>query len=96
MENTTLVTVPNSTGEEKLVPEVFPVCAVTRAMARMGIAEPDEVTQEDQDLGVLFAEPCELENDQSNGNFEKVESQKELKIDIEIEKSELVKEQKKG
>ncbi|KAK3886878.1 hypothetical protein Pcinc_008991 [Petrolisthes cinctipes] len=92
MDNTTLVTVPNSTGEEKLVPDVFPVCAVTRAMARMGITESDEVMQEDQDQGVLFAEPCELENDQSN---EKVESQIELKIDIEIEKSELVKEQEK-
>ncbi|KAK3890894.1 hypothetical protein Pcinc_005193 [Petrolisthes cinctipes] len=95
MENTTIVTVPNSTGEEKLVPEVFPVCAVTRAMAKMGITEPDEVMQEDQDLGVLFEEPCELENDQSNGNVEKVESQIELKIDMEIEKSELMREQEK-
>ncbi|KAK3893004.1 hypothetical protein Pcinc_003183 [Petrolisthes cinctipes] len=95
MENTTLVTVPNSTGEEKLVPEVLPVCAVTRVMTRMGITEPDEVMQEDQDLGLLFAERCELENDQSNGNVEKFESQIELKIDIEIEKIELVKEQVK-
>ena len=44
------------------MPEVFPVCAVTRAMARRGTTEADEVVQEDQDLGVLFAEPCEPEN----------------------------------
>ena len=92
-EATTQAAVPHATKEEKLVPEVFPVCAVIRAIARRGITEADEVMQEDQDLGVLFTEPCDLENDKSMGNNEKVESQIELKVDIGIKKSELVKEQ---
>lgn len=29
--------------------------------------------QEDQDLGMLFVESCELENDRRIGNIEKVE-----------------------
>ncbi|KAK4324872.1 hypothetical protein Pmani_004522 [Petrolisthes manimaculis] len=68
------------------MPEVFPVCAVTRAMARMEITESDEEMQEDQDLGVLFAEPGEIENKQRNGKVGKVENQVELKVDMEIEK----------
>lgn len=92
-EDTTQAAVPNLTSEEKLVPEVFPVCAVTRAMARRAIAEAEEVTQEDQGLGVMFAEPNELENGRNIGNIERVEGHIEPKIDIEINKSELVREQ---
>ena len=95
IENPTQAAVPNPTNEEKLVPEVFPVCAVTRAMARRGTTEANEMLPADQGLGVLFAEPCELENDISIGNIEKVEDHIEPKIDLEIEKSELVKEQEK-
>lgn len=95
MESSSPLTVNDSTEGQELVPDVFPVCSVTRAMARMGIVEPEETTHEDQDLQVLFAEPGEIETDQRDGNIEKVESQVEPKIDMEIEKSMLVGEQEK-
>ena len=92
LENTTPTDVTDPIGEE-FVPEVFPACAVTRAMARRGITETEEEVQEDQNLGILFVEPCEIENNQSFENVEKVEDQIEPNVEMEIEKSELVKEQ---
>lgn len=86
MGDDTKLTVHNSSKEQELVPEVFPVCAVTRAMARRGMTEPEVVLQEDQDLGMLFVEPSEQDVNQNDGIYEKVESKIEPEIEMKIEK----------
>ncbi len=58
-ESTTLAAVPHSTDGEAEVPELFPVCAVIRAMAQKERMDTEGALQEDEGLGVLFKEPDE-------------------------------------
>ncbi|MPD01226.1 hypothetical protein E2C01_096744 [Portunus trituberculatus] len=60
LKNNSPTTILDPTPMEDMVPEVFPVCTVTRAMAKRGTAEEDEVAQEDPSLGDFFVEPSEL------------------------------------
>ena len=94
LESNSPVTVPNLTPLEDMVPEVYPVCAVTRAMARRGITDEDEVIQEDPDLGAFFVEPSDLENSLENGE-NKVEQVVEPKVEMVVEKNVLIQEQEK-
>lgn len=90
---TTQAAVHHSTRGEAEVPEVFPVCAVTRAMARRGIVDAGEAEQEDRGPDSTFVGVEEKGNRQENENNKMVECQVETNIDFVVEKNELVKAQ---
>ena len=95
LESNIPTTVLDSTSMGDMVPEVFPVCAVTRAMARRGTTHMEEVTQEDPDLGDFFVEPSDLKISLGNEENNQVEQLVEPKVEIEIEKNTLIQEQEK-
>ncbi len=88
-EATTPAAVPHSTNGEVEVPELFQVCAVTRAMARRGLVDTERATQEKESLGALFEETDEKGNSLERASDERVVGQVEPNLDYVVEKSEL-------
>ncbi len=92
-EATTPAAVPHSTNGEVEVLELFPVCAVTRAMARKGLVDTKGAAQEDENLSALFEERDEKGNSLEYASNERVVGQVEPNLNFVIEKSELIKAQ---
>ncbi|XP_063841016.1 uncharacterized protein LOC135089382 [Scylla paramamosain] len=92
-ETTTPAAVPHSTDGEAEVPELFPVCAVTRAMARKERMDAEGATQEDEGLGVLFEEPDEKGTNPECASGGPVVGQVGPNLDFLVEKNELIKAQ---
>ncbi len=91
-EATIPATVPHSTNGEVEVPELFPFCMVTQAMARRGHMDTKGATQ-DESLGALFEEPDEKGNSPERASDERVVGQEEPNLNFVVEKSELIKAQ---
>ncbi|MPC85032.1 hypothetical protein E2C01_079790 [Portunus trituberculatus] len=86
---------PSLTVEKDLVPEVYPVCAVTRVMAKRKAAEGDaEDIQEGVGLDALFMEN-EESSDEGHRDSKKAENWVEPRIGFVVRREELVEEQKK-
>ncbi|XP_063879416.1 uncharacterized protein LOC135110719 [Scylla paramamosain] len=92
-ETTTPAAVPHSTDGEAEVPELFPVCAVTRAMARKERMDAEGATQEDEGLGVLFEEPDEKGTNPECTSGGPVVGQVGPNLDFLVQKNELIKAQ---